>query len=85
MTITLNLTPEQEARLAARAQAAGVSDPTEYLLKLIDTPEANGANGFSSTDMADHLRSIGVLGAVEGTPRSDGRPWSEIEAACDSH
>lgn len=81
MTLTLELTPEQEAKLKELAQAAG-EDPSRYALRLIDSSLTPGS---PHADMAAHLRKIGVLGAVKGEPRADGRPWSEIEAACDSH
>ena len=71
MTITLELTPEQEADIQARAVAACV-DPAEFVLRLIDDtrrPES----------ITDRLARIGVLGGVAGKPRPDGRAWSEIE------
>jgi hypothetical protein len=39
-TITIDVTPEQEARLTARAQAAGIGDPAKYLLRLIDSADS---------------------------------------------
>ena len=80
MTITIDLTEEQETRLKARTKAAGMNDPAEYLRRVIDG-EPTDAPPYS--DMAAYLRKAGVLGAVKGTPRVDGRPWSEIEAAYD--
>ena len=80
MTVTLELTAEEEAKLQAKAARAGVA-PAEYLRMLIDTEPSETP---SFPDMASYLRDAGVLGAVTGTPRSDGRAWSEIEAACDA-
>ena len=81
MTLTLDLTPEQEAKIRNVAQSIGV-ELAEYLIRVID----NGVGDTKSKgeDMVAHLRTIGVIGAVKGTPRADGRPWSEIEAACDA-
>ena len=76
MTITLELTMEQEGRLSRRATALGY-DPIEYLLCVInELPDDTHSNGES---LGDRLERLGVLGAFEGKPRADGRPWSEIE------
>ena len=79
MTLTIELTSEQEARIQAQAQAVGV-DPAAFVLRLIDEVSSLPP----TRDMAAHLRAIGVIGAVKGAPRADGRAWSEIEAACDA-
>ena len=77
MTLTLGLSPQTEERLKHRAATAGVP-LREYVAQIVE----NAANSEpSQTDMIEHLRSIGVIGAVKGKPRPDGRPWSEIEAA----
>jgi hypothetical protein len=47
--------------------------------------EAANRKDIGGTDVINHLREIGVVGAVRGKPRADGRSWSEIEAACDTH
>ena len=71
MTRTLELSPEQEAKLLEKAKAAG-KKPADYVLDIIEQIE-------KPERFSDHLRRIGVLGSVKGTPRSDGKPWSEVE------
>lgn len=85
MTITLNISPEAEAALTRNASLARkpVSELASELLEdavLQMTPGNPVRSG-----MVEHLRRIGVIGAVQGEPRADGRSWSEIEAACDPH
>lgn len=43
MTITLELTLEEEARLTAKARAVGIDDPAEYLREMIGAPAAPAA------------------------------------------
>ena len=81
MTLILDLTPDQEERLAAAAALSGVDAQTYALQRLFDGEEEIPSSGKS---LADRLRELGVLGAVSGTTRADGRAWSEIEAACDA-
>ena len=85
MTITLEISPEAEAALNRSASLAGrpVSELAAELLEdaALQSAESDG----EPADMVEHLRRIGVIGAVRSTPRADGRPWSEIEAPCDPH
>jgi hypothetical protein len=80
MTLSLNLSPEAEEQLRDRAAHVGVS-----IQDLVaDMVESVISHDGPPKNMADHLREIGVLGAIDGTPGpGDGRAWSEIEAACD--
>jgi hypothetical protein len=80
MTLILELTPAQEERLAADAARSGVDTETYALRRLFDGGDETTPPEKS---LAERLRDLGVLGAVKGTKRADGRPWSEIEAACD--
>jgi hypothetical protein len=77
MTLTLELTPEQEKRLETGAATHGF-DTNSYVLYLLfrESPPPN-----EGVSLAKRLAQHGVLGAIEGTPRADGRSWSEIEAA----
>jgi len=72
MTITLELTADQELRLQERARALGLA-PQEYLIRSIDGPSP------AYESLGDRLRRLGALGAFESMPRPDGRPWSEVE------
>ena len=86
MTITLELTPEQEATLKAKARESGV-EPAEVLLRLLDETRTAGLDAFSTEKgsqlrretTGERLRRLGVLGGAAGKPRADGRPWSEVE------
>jgi len=80
MTLTLELTPDQEARLSAEAVRCGVDAQTYALRRLFSEDEAD----MSRPSLADRLRTLGVAGAIEGAPRLDGRNRSEIEAASDT-
>jgi hypothetical protein len=80
MTLILELTPDQEERLTAEAVRCGVDAQTYALRRLFSEDETS----LSGPTLADRLRALGVVGAIEGTPRPDGRNRSEIEAACDS-
>lgn len=83
MTITLELTPEEEAKLTAKARAVGIDDPAEYLHEMIGAPaeqlERNDAGSKPYPHMAKYLREAGLIGTVASKPRADGRSWSEIE------
>ena len=76
MTLTLQLTAEQEERLAADAARLGIDRETYALRRLFD--EDNPAAPSGPT-MFDRLNALGVIGAIEGKPRKDGRNRSEIE------
>lgn len=80
MTVTLNITSQTEQQLQRQAAIIGMPIQ-EYIMTIVE----NAASSDTSADnMADYLRSIGVLGAIDGTKGpGDGRSWSEIEAACD--
>ena len=80
MTLTIELTPEQEARLSAEAIRYGVDAQTYALRRLFGEEDSD----LSGPTLADRLRSLGIVGAVEGRLRPDGKNRSEIEAASDS-
>ena len=82
MTLTLNLSPEEEKRLRAGAQKAGL-DINAYLRQLIE--RADVADTATATDLRTLAESLKeFVGVIDGTPGpGDGRAWSEIEAACD--
>ncbi len=85
MTITLNISPEAEAALSRSASLAGKPLP-EFAAELLEDAVLQAAPSASSpSNMVEHLRRIGVIGAVQGKSRADGRSWSEIEAASDPH
>jgi hypothetical protein len=85
MTITLNISPEAEAALSRSASLAG-KPLSEFAAELLEDAALQAAPGDpASSGMIEHLRRIGVIGAVQGKPRADGRSWSEIEAASDPH
>ena len=75
MTLTIDLTPEQEARLAARAQAAGVADPADYLRTLIDesptgTSDVGSTQSGTGADLLAELDAAGLLNGY-GDPTVD--------------
>ena len=73
MTLTLDLTKEEEDRLISRASKAGLS-PAEYIRSLIDGNAIPCSTG-------DRIRAaLGDRPAGSGTST-----WSEVEAACDPH
>jgi len=75
MTLTLELTPEEEAQLRSQAAKLGLDEAT-YVRRLI------GSAILPQLTLADTLKEF--VGAVDGTPGpGDGRAWSEIEAPCD--
>jgi|GEM_PF-3519813 len=95
MTIMLDISPEAEKRLRQRASLAGVPFP-QLLTRLVEQAaltEEMPVSAQTNTkteqhpdeNFADYLERMGIRGAVEGKPRADGRPWSEIEAACDTY
>jgi len=80
MTLTLDLSPEAEERLQAKSARTGKSVPS----LILDIVEAAVVDEVVPNNMADRMRSLGLLGAIDGTPGpGDGRGWSEIEAASD--
>ena len=81
MTLTVNVSPEAELRLLERAALSGVP-LAEFVSQIV---EEAAHNDEPRPNMIDHLRAIGVVGAVRGKQRPDGRSWSEVEAACDTH
>jgi len=78
MTLTLELSPEQEARLQKKANANGVA-PAEYLMRLLDKEQEFDEGPRPGESLLDGLMRIGVVGAFKSSPRADGRAWSEIE------
>ena len=78
MTLTLDLTPEQEARIQTMSHAMGI-EPTEFLRRMIDDLPHHPDGPRPGESVFDALNRIGVYGAVEGRPRKDGKAWSEIE------
>jgi len=85
MTLTLDISPEAEAALNRSASLAG-KPVSDYAAELLEDAALKAAeHDGQPADMIEHLRRIGVIGAVRSTPRADGQPWSEIEAASDPH
>lgn len=78
MTLTLELTADQESRINANASAMGI-DPAEYLRLVIDDLPSHPDGPRPGESVFDALNRIGVYGAVEGRPGPDGKPWSECE------
>jgi len=78
MTITLELTPDQEARIEARARALGI-DPAEYLLRMVDDLPSPHKGLLPGETLLDGMKRIGVVAAYTSKPRADGRAWSECE------
>jgi len=91
MTITVNLSVKAEQRLRERAVDSGqpiahvASELMEAVLMSGPETDIRPVGMRSDEDFSEYLERMGVLGAFEGTVRADGRPWSEIEAACDAH
>lgn len=85
MTITLSISSEAEAALHESASLSG-RPVTEIASQLLEEAVLHPAESNAQhVNMIEHLRAIGVIGAVRSAPRADGRAWSEIEAACDAH
>jgi len=95
MTITLEISSEAEVQLRRQASDAGVPF-SEYLSDIVEgaARSSTKASRQLPQEAIEHpeefdnlafLSEIGVLGSVAGKPRSDGKSWSEIEAACDPH
>jgi hypothetical protein len=78
MTLTLELTVEQEALLWEKARAIGV-DPAEYLIRTIDGLPAEPKGLLPGETLLDAFSRLGAVGAVEGKARPGGRAWSEGE------
>jgi len=77
MTIVLELTPEEEARLRQRSSRIGIT-PEEYLRRTL-APKPRKA--VPKRSLADRMAD--VLGQPE-LGRGGTSNWSEIEAACDA-
>jgi hypothetical protein len=82
MTLTLDLSPEEEKRLRAGARNAGL-DINAYLRRLTEHIGVAGAPAsMDKLTLAESLKEF--VGVIDGTPGpGDGRAWSEIEAASD--
>ena len=76
MTLNIQLTPEQEARLEANVARSGFDLETYAVRRLLGDEDDVIPAGES---MYDRLMALGVIGAVEGKPRKDGRNRSELE------
>jgi hypothetical protein len=79
MTISLELTSEREAILNEKARTVGI-EPAEYILRLIDEAPVPDRGLLPGESLLDAIHRAGAGGVVDGTPRTDGRAWSEIEA-----
>lgn len=77
MTITIELTSEEETLLRQRASRAGVT-PEEYLRRSI---APRGRKAALKRSLADRMAEI--LGEPD-LGRGGTSNWSEIEAACDA-
>ena len=84
MTLTIDLTPEQEKALRQRAEQVGLDISTYASRLLTEMPLATGGDAEKAPFLLDRLKQLGVLGAIKGrSGPGDGRAWSEIEAASD--
>ena len=69
MTLTIELTPEEEARLAAAAQIERL-EPAAYIRKLINglpSPmrmDIAPSQGFGTCEMSDHTHKVATLDQV---------------------
>jgi hypothetical protein len=70
MTITLDLTAEEEARLRADAAVAGISDPAQYVRRLINTAPRRTGRPQTGAELADALEALN-LPAGYGDPDID--------------
>ena len=61
MTVTLNLKPEVEAGLLARAQASGMA-LEEYLLSLVEGAAAQAADSVATSVRENAVRSMLAFG-----------------------
>ena len=78
MTLTVELTPEQEDKLQDLARAAGTT-PAAQVVRMIDEAPAPAKGLLPGETLLDALKRLGVWGAFEFPPRADGREWSEVE------
>ncbi len=69
MTLTIELTPEQEAALLAQAKAAGL-DATEYAKQLIASDLAAERRPMTGAEMIAYWEQEGVIGSY-GDPDID--------------
>jgi len=69
MTLTLDLTEEQEARLVARAKAAGIDDPRQYVLSLISS-EIDEQMPTTGAELIAYWKRLGVDGLFADRPDS---------------
>jgi hypothetical protein len=90
MTHTINLRPETEERLTRHAARTGkpidtvITDLVEEAVERVSIEPRTSSKQEAEPSLMDVLRSLGA-GSVRGTAREDGTPWSEVEAACDTH
>lgn len=78
MALTLELTKEQAAKLERQARVVGIK-PAEYVLRLIDDLPEPPKGLLPGESVLDAAKRLGAAGVVQGTPRADGRAWSEVE------
>jgi hypothetical protein len=79
MTLILELTPEQEAKLAEHVRATG-GTPAECVARMIDeAPPPAPKALLPGETLLDALSRVGFANASELDSRADGRPWSEVE------
>ena len=78
MTLILELTPEQEAKVQERARATGAT-PAECVARMIDEAPAAPKGPLPGETVLDAARRAGLADAFDFPPRADGRPWSEVE------
>jgi hypothetical protein len=69
MTLTIELTPEQEAALQAQAQAAGM-EASEYARELLASDLASARRPMTGAEMIAHWEQEGVIGSY-GDPDVD--------------
>ena len=83
LALILELTPEQETRLSEEAARAGL-DVETYAIQRILPPLPDAKQWAPGETWGSRLRAHGLLGAVEGKPRKDGRNRSEVEGFPDN-
>jgi hypothetical protein len=69
MTLTIELTPEQEAALQAQAQAAGI-DATEYAQRLLASDLAEEHRPMTGAEMIAYWDKEGITGTFADRPDS---------------
>ena len=70
MTVTLDLTAEEEARLRSDAAAAGINDPAQYVQRLTDTAPHRTGRAKTGAEVWAELEAMN-LPAGYGDPAID--------------